>query len=714
MSFRTSRHRASPLALAVLALCAGAAQAQPAASSAAAGAAAPASPTLAPIVVNSTRTGRPVGQTPASVSLVEGAAMREGRPGINLTEGLGGVPGLQALNRNNYAQDLQLSIRGFGARSTFGVRGLRIYVDGIPATMPDGQGQTSNIDIASIERVEVLRGPFSALYGNSSGGVIQVFTAPGEGRPRVSASVAGGSDHTFRYGLQASGATGAATGVTDYTASASRFTTRGYRDQSAARKNLANARLGIALADGSQLTLVANAVDLTAQDPLGLSAAQYAADWHSTAPQATQYATRKTVRQTQAGLTYDKPIDGANDLRLMLYYGQRSTVQYQAIPPTAAAQIANGGVIDLDRDYGGADLRWTSRRDLAGRPLTLIGGVAYDQLEEDRKGYNNYLDGAGGRQLGVKGPLKRDEGNDLWNLDPYLQASWRLAERWTLDAGLRYSYVRFKSRDHFLDNGDDSGRASYHRWLPVASLSHQLTPATLLYASAGRGFETPTFNELSYRPDGVAGLNFGLKPATSNNYEIGAKTRAAGGLLTAALFQVDTADEIVGAGSNGGRATFRNLGKTRRHGLELGWGAEFGRDLKAQVAYTLLDATLRSAWRDAGSGKRIPGVARQTLYASLDWTPPQGWRAGADWRYLDRIHANSANSAHAPAYAVTGLYGGYKLAWRQWDWTAIARVDNVFDRKYVGSVIVNEGNSRYYEPAAGRNWLISLSGTYRF
>ncbi|KAF1020440.1 MAG: Ferrichrome outer membrane transporter/phage receptor [Paracidovorax wautersii] len=708
----SQRHPPHSLALAVLALCTASgvqAQAtQPQADT-------PATPTLPAVVITSTRTQQPIDRTPASVSLVEGSAMREGRAQINLSEGLGGVPGLQVLNRNNYAQDLQLSIRGFGARSSFGVRGLRLYVDGIPATMPDGQGQTSNIDIASLERVEVLRGPFSALYGNSSGGVIQAFTAPGEGRPQVTASAAAGSDHTFRYGLQASGATGQDTGVTDYNVSASRFTTHGFREQSAARKNLANARLGITLAEDSQLTLVANSVDLTAQDPLGLTPSQYAQNWHDTAFVARQFNTRKTVRQTQVGAVWDKKINADNDLRLMVYGGQRDTVQYQSIAPLAAAQRANGGVIDLSRTYGGADLRWTHQRTLAARPLTLIAGLSYDQMREDRKGYNNYLGSAATPQaLGVRGDLKRDERNDLWNLDPYVQASWQFAERWTLDAGLRHSSVHFKSTDHFLANGDDSGSAAYRRWLPMASISHALTPSTLLYASAGRGFETPTFNEISYRPDGTAGLNFALRPSTSTQYEIGAKTQLTGGLLAAALFQANTADEIVSAASIDGRSTFQNLGKTRRQGLEVGWSAELGHDLKVQTAYTWVDAVVRPAYRSGTTGKYIPGVARQALYASLDWAPAQGWRAGVDWRYLDKLYANSANTVSAPGYAVTGLYGGYKLAWRQWDWTAIARVDNLFDRRYVGSVIVNDTSNRYYEPAAGRSWLLSLSGTYHF
>lgn len=670
-------------------------------------------PQTAPVVVSGTRIGLSPLETPASVDIVEGAAMRRGQPGINLSEGLAGVPGLQIQNRQNYAQDLQLSSRGFGARSTFGVRGVRLYVDGIPATMPDGQGQTSNIDIGSLDRVEVLRGPYSALYGNSSGGVILAYTEDGAVPSAIGASAWAGGDHTWRYGAKASGASGGM----DYVLDLSRMTTDGYRDHSAARKNLGNAKLGVQLDDASRLTIVANSVDLTAQDPLGLTYAQFQ-DAPRSADLAAQYDTRKTVRQTQGGLVYERHVDGANTLRLMLYYGQRDTTQFQAIPPAAqAAPTQAGGVIDLRRRYGGADLRWTSELGPTQRPLTLVGGFSYDTMREARKGYQNYTGDGASRQLGVQGGLRRDETNTVYNADPYLQASWRVAPRWTLDAGLRYSTVAFRSRDHYIapGNGDDSGDARYRRALPVAAVRYQPDARTSLYASYGRGFETPTLNELSYRPGGLPGLNFGLAPALSDNAEAGLKTDLAGGQLTAAVFRVSTRDEIVSAGSTGGRATFRNAGRTRRDGVELGWSAGFAGHGRAQLAYTWLDARYRD---DAGgairAGHRIPGIARQSAYAALGWAPPQGWQAGIEGRYLSRLYADDANDAAAPGYVVAALSAGYIKRLGEWELSAYARVDNLFDRHYAGSVIVNESNGRYYEPAPGRSVGMGVGVTYRY
>jgi iron complex outermembrane receptor protein len=658
---------------------------------------------------------------PGSVDRVDGEEMRDSRLQVNLSESLGAVPGLQVQNRLNYAQDLQLSIRGFGARSTFGVRGVRLYVDGIPATLPDGQGQTSNIDIGSVDRVEILRGPFSALYGNSSGGVLQAFTASGEGAPRLSYSAAGGSFGTWRQSLQLSGSQGAV----DYLLGASRFHTDGWREHSAARRDIANGKLGISLDNGDKLTLVLNSVRISAQDPLGLTADQYALAPRG-APLATQYDTRKTVEQTQAGLLYERRIDATQALRLMVYGGERKTTQFQSIPPSAEQNpLHAGGVIDLSRQYGGIDLRWTAALQLADRPLDVVAGLGYDSLREQRRGYENYLGRVTAPVLGVQGRLRRDERNTVWNLDPYAQATWRFTDRWTLEAGVRRSSVHFDSRDRYVvgTNRDDSGNARYSKTLPVASLRYQATQDLALYGSVGRGFETPTLNELSYRSGGASGLNFALRPSVNDSIELGAKARIAGGLLTAAVFQTRTRDEIVTDTNVGGRATFQNAGRTRRNGFELGWQHETANHWRTQLAYTWLDATYRDAFcspspcaaaNTVAAGNRIPGIARQSLFASLGWVPPEGWRAGVEMRALGRIQANDVNNASAPGYAVAALYAGYLKKWERWEFNTFARVDNLFDRRYVGSVIVNEGNARYYEPAPGRNWTVGMSGAYRF
>lgn len=657
--------------------------------------------------------------TPAAVSVVNGDEMRQAAPRVNLSESLGAVPGLQVQNRQNYAQDLQLSIRGFGSRSTYGVRGLRIYVDGIPATMPDGQGQTSNIDIGSVDTIEVLRGPFSALYGNSSGGVINVTSQTGTQPPTVEASSYYGSFGTWHYGMKATGAVGDGShaGDVDYTVSTNRFTTHGYRDHSGARKNLANARLGVRINDVSKLTLLLNSVDIKANDAGGLTADEWR-DNPRQSPSGDQYNTRKNTRQTQAGLRYERQLSAQDDLSVMMYAGERETTQFQSIPRAPQLKPSHaGGVIDLTRHYQGIDTRLTHRGELLV-PVTLTAGLDYENMSERRKGYENFVMVNGAPQYGEQGALRRNELNLMWNVDPYLQTQWQLTDKLSLDAGVRYSSVWFDSNDYYITpgNGDDSGDASYHKWLPAGSLKYALTDAWNVYLSAGRGFETPTINELSYRSDNQSGLNFGLKPSTNDTVEIGSKTRIGNGLFTAALFQTNTDNEIVVDSSSGGRTSYKNAGKTRRQGMELGLDQQFGESWRLKAAWTWLDATYRTNVCDDAScnGNRIPGIARNMGYASFGYQPEQGWYAGSDIRYMSDIMANDENTAKAPSWTVVGLTTGYKWSYGRMDMDLFGRIDNLFDREYVGSVIVNESNGRYYEPAPGRNYGIGLNLAWRF
>ncbi|HIG6955175.1 TonB-dependent receptor [Klebsiella pneumoniae] len=657
--------------------------------------------------------------TPAAVSVVNGDEMRQAAPRVNLSESLGAVPGLQVQNRQNYAQDLQLSIRGFGSRSTYGVRGLRIYVDGIPATMPDGQGQTSNIDIGSVDTIEVLRGPFSALYGNSSGGVINVTSQTGTQPPTVEASSYYGSFGTWHYGMKATGAVGDGShaGDVDYTVSTNRFTTHGYRDHSGARKNLANARLGVRINDVSKLTLLLNSVDIKANDAGGLTADEWR-DNPRQSPRGDQYNTRKNTRQTQAGLRYERQLSAQDDLSVMMYAGERETTQFQSIPRAPQLKPSHaGGVIDLTRHYQGIDTRLTHRGELLV-PVTLTAGLDYENMSERRKGYENFVMVNGAPQYGEQGALRRNERNLMWNVDPYLQTQWQLTDKLSLDAGVRYSSVWFDSNDYYITpgNGDDSGDASYHKWLPAGSLKYALTDAWNVYLSAGRGFETPTINELSYRSDNQSGLNFGLKPSTNDTVEIGSKTRIGNGLFTAALFQTNTDNEIVVDSSSGGRTSYKNAGKTRRQGMELGLDQQFGESWRLKAAWTWLDATYRTNVSDDAScnGNRIPGIARNMGYASFGYQPEQGWYAGSDIRYMSDIMANDENTAKAPSWTVVGLTTGYKWSYGRMDMDLFGRIDNLFDREYVGSVIVNESNGRYYEPAPGRNYGIGLNLAWRF
>lgn len=678
------------------------------------------------LTLHATRSDTTWLHTPASVYRIE-QKEQANNLGVNLTETLQGVPGLQLNNRENYAQDLQLSMRGFGARSTFGVRGIRLYVDGIPATMPDGQGQTSNIDLSSLKDIEVLGGPFSALYGNSSGGTILTTTQEGQGRDSIQLGYSAGSHDKNRADIVLQGGADQAN-EPSYVLSTSYFATDGYREHSDAKKVLSNAKLSWDLEDGSKINWILNHVDINADDPQGLTREQWQANPKQQVPFLKQFDVRKEINQTQTGINWTKPLNDQNELYSMAYFGHREVTQYQSIPNSAQKNPRHaGGVIDFARDYYGADLRWTGKALLPNTRLSV--GVAYDAMNEDRQGYENFiLNPQNQPNYGVKGDLRRDEKNTLWNLDPYLQASWQLIPALRLDAGLRYSNVHFESKDHYVKgvNGDDSGKTDYDKVLPSAALTWDISPHLMSYFSYSKGFETPTFTEMAYPTLATSGINFALKPATSDNYEIGLKAKNRLGQFTAAIFQSKTQDDIVSGQSNNGRNTFRNAEQTLREGLELSWNKKLWRDFTAQASYSYLDATFNADvpeilndQHEVLAGKIpkdnvIPGIAKNQAYASLGWLPETGLNAGIDVRYMDKIYVNDSNSDAAPSYTVTSANVGY--IWKNHDWKikTFARVDNIFDKNYIGSVIVNDGNGRFFEPADGVNWSAGLNITKAF
>lgn len=694
-----------------------------------------ATPTLDTVEIRSATNGASLQSLPTSATVLDGEHMREHQLQVNLSEGLASVPGLQIKNRQNYAQDLQLSIRGYGARSTFGVRGVRLYVDNIPATMPDGQGSLSHIDIGSIERVEVLRGPYSALYGNSSGGVVSIFTETPEGKPFVEGGVAFGSNGQKRFSAKAGGET--AQGLS-YLVSASRFLTDGYRAHSAADRNVGNVKLSAAIGDDARWTLVANTMKSSAQDPQGLTWDQYLANprqasknqKQSNAPVAESFNTRKSLEQTQVGMTYERRLSGTHSIALMAYAGHRSMEQYQSIPltnPDTGYPIQEnpkhpGGVIDMSRNYAGVDARWTANFSEAPVPVTLTAGIAIDRVVEDRKGYRNYTGNASApTALGIKGELRRDEKNTITNIDPYVQATWKLAPTWTLDTGLRYSLVKFNAKDFYIndDNPDDSGKVTHRKALPVVSLAHALTPDDTIYASVGCGFETPTFAELSYRSASAGGLNLNLRPSVSTQYELGYRQRlrsSVKGTWSAAVFHSSTDNELVSdkASSGNGRTIYRNAGKTRRQGVELQADMHLTPKWQVQAAYTYLDATFRQASGDAAMGNQLPGLSKQNMFVATSYQLTHAWKLGLSAQHASKVFVDDKNSEAAPAFTIASASVGYTKDIGDWRLHAFARVDNLFDRNYVGSVIVNDGNGRYYESAQGRNWATGVNLRYNF
>ena len=648
---------------------------------------------------------------PASISHV---GLENAGSTMGITDALGSVPGVLARDRQNLAQDTQLSIRGFGSRASFGVRGVRLYADGIPATMPDGQGQLSHFNLEAADRIEIMRGPFSALYGNSSGGVVQMWSAVGQGSTQTQAQAIVGSRGASTLAARMRGEIG---GI-GYNVAASSLDTDGYRDHSHARRELGNLKVRIPLRADGRLDVVANYFNSPhAQDPLGLTRSQVERDPRQATPEAHLFNTRKSARQRQLGALWEQPLGHGHTLRASAYAGDRAIEQILALPVAAQSNPLNsGGLIDLDSHYSGVDLRWSWRGLLAGRRAELSVGLATDEQRQHRLGFENFA----GAQLGVRGRLRREERNDVDNVDEYAQLWWEFSSHWSLLVGLRHSRVQFEANDDYItgSNPDDSGQVRYTQSMPVAGLVYAPTQNLRLYGSMGRGFETPTFNELSYRSDGGAGLAFDLVPAISQNAEVGVKWRSGRGtVLTGALFRAVTDDEIAVARNVGGRSSYRNVGRARRQGVEVSALVPVGSAGTLEFSYSRLDAEFRdsfpmctttgctspNAWVNAGT--RIPGLARDQL--TMRATRRIGaWTLGGSVQAVGEVSVNDRGSEVSPGFAIVQLEATRQFRVRYGDVHVFARIDNALDQSYIGSVIVNEGNGRYYEPGPDRSFQV--------
>ena len=675
--------------------------------------------TLDGVVVTGSRVEHRSFDLPAAVDVVDAARIGADQARVNASEALAAVPGINVQNRQNYAQDLQISSRGFGARSAFGVRGIRLISDGIPASMPDGQGQAATFNLDRAERIEVMRGPLSVIYGNHAGGVIQMFTPDGKGAPTVEGNFAAGSYGTWKADLSAQGEVG---GV-GYVIDASRFATDGYRDHSSAERDQTMAKLTFRPSQDGKLTLIANTFRQDAEDPQGVTWAEFQTNPRGVAFStfsggyypALAFNTRKSIDHQQGGVTYEHRL-GESAVQFSAYAGQRSMIQYQSIPAGPQGNPSHsGGVIDFDRDFAGMSGRWIGRFDLAGGKLTTTVGVDYEQSTDDRRGYENFI----GATLGVKGTLRRQEEDRVFSFDQYAQAEWQ-GERWTFSGGVRHSRVSFKVEDEYLSNGDDSGNVTYDKTTPTVAALYRLTDAVNVYASAARGFEAPTFNEMFYSSGGGS-FNFGLKPSSSTHYEAGVKAYIGkDSRLDLALFQIKTDNEMVVLSASGGRTAYQNAGPTTRRGLELAFDSRWTSNLASRVAYTYLDAQYDEAFTSNGNpvtaGSKLPGVAGNNLFAELAWKhPASGFHAAVEGVARSKIYVEDTNTRQAaPGYAIANLrfgvdrqYGALKLG-------TFLRLNNLFDRQYVGSVIVGDGNLRFYEAAPGFNWLAGVSARYAF
>lgn len=653
----------------------------------------------------------PLSSFPGAVDVVDGETLRVGQRRVNLSESLSRVPGFTVRDRGNFAQDLQVQSRGFGARSTFGIRGIRLVADGIPLTAADGQSQAAGFGLDMLDRIEVLRGPLALQYGNASGGAIVGYTDLNEDEG-LGADIWVDDRGARRAAARWDGAHRASDWR--WRLVGSHFGTPGERPHAAAERSQGLVHGEWKPDPSSRLRLTANSLmQPWTEDPLGLTRAQWSADPHGGAPAAEAFHTRKRISNHQFGLRWDHEPTADRAWWVAVNGGARGIEQFLAIPVAAqASSTSAGGVVDVGRRERGleAGQRWHDARG------SLSIGVELAMLTEARRGYENFI----GEAVGIRGRLRRDEDNHVASQSAFLVGEQALGNRWHALGGVRHVRSRFESRDEFLapGNGDDSGSARYAESALSMGIARRFDRGEW-FAGYGRGFETPTVAELSYRPDGGTGLNLGLRPSATRSLEAGMRWRSEGRRLGVTAYRIEGRDEIVAAASLGGRASFANAGSTRREGLELGvertWSPHWGYTVAANwlrarftqgFAYQVFSGGALQT-RQVAAGNRLPGIPKADAFVDVAWNSlDERIGIAMELRASDRVFVDDRNSDAAPGHALMALRG----TWGQSasGWQAFARIDNLLDRNVVGSVIVNEGSGRFFEPGQGRTVTLGL------
>ncbi len=632
--------------------------------------------------------------SPASVEL---AALPDAGIIIDSAKLLESISGVQADSRANFAQDTRLSIRGFGSRSAFGIRSLYLQQDGIPLSTPDGQGQLSSVLLDNIERIEVLKGPLAALYGNAAGGVISLYSR----QPSQSAAgvaVAGSGQHR-QYRLYADWVEG----DTSLSAGIKHFKTEGYRAHSAAKKQQAQLVYRTAVAQSVRLMARLDyGRDPQLQDPLGLSLESWRAQPNQTDSAAIRFDTEKSSRQRQLSLSLSDYLE-ADQWQLSGWVGDRHIGQRLAF--TGSALSSAGGEVALQRQFSGVNGDF---RLLRSDTFQLRLGASAVQSQDDRQGYVN--------NFGQRGELRRQQTDSANNKDVFSRFSWQPLQDFQLEGGWRYSQLKLAIEDQFInaENPDDSGSKRFYNQAIALGLNYRISNGISAFFSAAEGFESPTLAEIAYRSDG-SGVNLALDASTNRQWESGIKWQqrsAAGSNSSGSVswFNVTTDNELLVDTAIGGRTSYRNAARTQRHGLEIQLRWRPNDYWQHQLSGHYVSATFST---DDLNGNSLPGVAKHQWHWQLAYRPWQdATQLSLHSQYRSKVYLNDANDAQAPGAVTFSLSAQHsqqlsKLTLDYW-----LALDNIADKAYVGSVIVNQSNGRAIEPAPGRQLSAGIAAHY--
>ncbi len=641
---------------------------------------------LLPVTVQSTRFETSDLESPLATTSLSKAFIQRGQNQLSVNESLDAVPGLFALNGNNFSQDLRVSIRGFGARAAFGIRGIKILVDGIPESTPDGQAQVDNLDLGVIESVEVIRGPASGLYGNASGGVISFTTQNPTATPFWEARVAAGSYGLQQYQLK----TGGQQGKFGYLVHGIYTKTDGYRDNSGMKNTILNGKFNFQLNEKSELQLLANyANSPQADDPGGINLDQALEDRTSARDRNLSFMGGEEIIQSRFALIYKNAIADGQNLEVKTWLSNRDFAN--RLP------FGFGGIVEFDRAFAGFTTNYQLDKTLFGKPYRLKLGVDLQNQADDRMRFVN--------ENGVRGNMTLDQKEEFRSIGAFVIQELSLSEKFTAMLGTRFDGVRLKATDNFLSNGDQSGESTLNSFNPTFGLVYSASVAANIYGNISTSFETPTLTELSNNPSGVGGFNLELMPQEATNFEVGVK-----GILNKklryelALFIINVKDEIVSFELEDfpDRDFFRNAGSTDRKGAEVSLTYNVAKGLNAILNYTYSDFKY-DEFRSF-NGNFLPGIPKHNTFFALNYARSKGLFGSLQVRSIGELFAKDDNTVTVDGFTVVNVKLGYKIDKLNWDIEPFFGINNLLGTEYFDNIRINAFGNRFYEPAPTTNF----------
>ena len=648
---------------------------------------------LQEIIVTATRLDGSILDVARSVSIIDKDQIQLATQQLGLDEALLSVPGLYMQNRYNFSQDLRISLRGFGARSSFGIRGVKVIVDGIPETLPDGQSGVDSIDLGSAQTIEVLRGPASSIYGNSAGGVIAVNTQLDTENPFVEGRLARGN---FGY-QQLQFKSGGSFGQVDYLFNVSDSDIGGYRDHSYAKGNLINSKLRYSFNETDKLLVSLNITDQPyAQDPGGINIDQLLGDRRSARDRNIQFDAGEDLSQERLGLIYEKDNRWGTFI-LRNYYAWKNF--------SNKLPFTNGGSVDLDRSFSGIGFQYAFNT-LFDR-LDMIFGIDYDQQDDHRERYDN--------NDGILGPLVFDQNERVDNLGIFGQGKFALNEKISVLSGLRYDKISYGVSDYYVLNGDDSGSLDFSEISPSLGLNYKVNKG-VLYALYASSFETPTTTELA-NPSEFGGFNQSLRPQIAKSFELGYKYSSNSLSYELAAFRIDLNDELIPYELEAfpGRQFFSNAGSSTRDGVEAAFTWRNQAGLILNGSYTWSDFVFNQFMADDGqnfNNKYLPGVPKRFGYLGATYKNEKGFSGTFEVFYSGRLYANNSNSVSISSYKLANIRLSKELRFGRRVIRPYLGLNNIFNEKYNSNIRINAWGGRYYEPAPERNIYIGIMANF--